>query len=326
MTETKNKFFGGKYGRWLLLAVSAVILAVFAWQFYHAGRRLDWAAFGGALLRPGRWRYLMAALLLMPVNWWLEARKWHLLLRRFLPWSFGRTLRATLAGVSVSAATPNRIGEIGGRLLVSRRAEWPGVLTSSVLGSACQWIAFLLLAWPGLLWTADALLRARLPFSVRWLWPVGPLVLLVGFLGGKALLLRTIDWVGKRWRAPDPDLVAGLDRVKFSLIARAGGYACVRFGVYCTQLYLLLWFFGLELPLLRGLAGIAGIYLVQAGVPLPPGVNLVTRTELGLLLWRDAPASAVATLAAFTSLFVINVLLPALPGYLLIVRKMRTDK
>ena len=167
MSKRRNR----RFRRWLLRLLSIVVLGAFAGQFYRLGGRLDWAEFGAALARPGQWRYLVLAVALMPVNWWLEARKWHLLLTVFLPWDFSRTWRATLAGVSLSAATPNRIGEIGGRLLLATRAEWGGVITSSLLGSACQWVAFLLIAWPGLMWTADGLLRDRLSFSPAWLWP-----------------------------------------------------------------------------------------------------------------------------------------------------------
>jgi len=301
--------------------LSVVVLGAFAWQFHRLSGQLNWADFGAALARPGQWKLLALAVVLMPVNWWLEARKWHILLAVFLPWKFSRTWRATLAGVSLSAATPNRIGEIGGRLLVADREEWGGVITSSLLGSACQWVAFLLLAWPGLMWTAGGLLRERLPFAVAWLWPVGPLLLLIGWWGGLPLIRKGLGWLESRFSVETMELNEGLGNVKTSLMGRAGLYACLRFSVYCTQLYLLLWFFGLELPLWKGLAGIAGIYLVQAGIPMPPGVNLVTRTELGLLLWNDSPEAAVATLAAFTTLFVVNVLLPTLPGYFLVVKK-----
>ncbi|MFT7119929.1 MAG: hypothetical protein ACJAZ9_000098 [Neolewinella sp.] len=321
MTESQNKIKTAPWKKWAWRTVSLVIFTIFCWQFWRLGQKMDWEAFGTSLARPGNWHYLVFALVLMPVNWLLEARKWHLLLTVFLPWSFARTFRTTLAGVSLSAATPNRIGEIGGRLMVAEKAEWPGVLTSSLLGSACQWVAFLLIAWPGLMWTADGLLREQLPFAPAWLWPLGPALLLVGWWGGKPLLLKGISWAERRFGIASAELSAGLQQVKFSLILRSGAYACLRFSVYCIQLWLLLWFFGLELPLLKGLAGISGIYLVQAGVPMPPGLNLVTRTELGLLLWGDSPETSVATLAAFTTLFAVNVLLPALPGYWLIVRK-----
>jgi hypothetical protein len=321
LTKRTNK----KIRKWAVWGGSVVVLLAFAWQFHSLTLRLDWAAFGAALARPGQWVYLLVAVLLMPVNWWLEARKWYGLLTVFLPWDFSRTWRAVLAGLCLSAVTPNRIGEIGGRMAVADPKEWPGVIASSVLGSACQWVAFLLLAWPGLMWTTDGLLRAQLPFSVAWLWPVGPALLLAGWWLGLPALLRVMGWLESRFKVKLEELRTGLATVKVGLMMRAGAYACLRFIVYCMQLYLLLWFFGLELPLWRGLAGIAGVYLVQAGIPLPPGVNLVTRTELGLLLWGDQPETAVATLAAFTTLFAVNVLLPALPGYFLVVRRYRKD-
>ena len=310
---------------WLLRALAVAVLAVFAYQFMRVGQRLDWGAFAAALGRPGNWRYLVAALVLMPVNWLLEAWKWQQLLRPFLSWPFPKTLRATLAGVSVSAATPNRIGEIGGRLLLARREEYGGVVGSSLLGSACQWVAFLLLAWPALIVTVGRVPQVRGEWEGLgwWLLPLGPLAILVIGLGGKPLVMRLLQWIQTRFHQPTQELQNSLANVKFKLMAAASAYACLRFSVYCTQLYLLLWFFGLELPLGVGLAGIAAIYLVQAGIPLPPGLNFVTRTELGLLLWQVEAADGVAVLAAYTALFGVNVLLPSLPGYWLIVRKNR---
>lgn len=311
---TTRRLLSPRQIKYLLRTVILVALLAFGYQFYWIGRRTDWVAFGAALTRPGNWRYLFLVLVMMPVNWLLEGRKWHLLLRAFLPWKFGRTLVATLAGVSLSAATPNRIGEIGGRLLLAKRQELAGVAASSLLGSLCQWTAFLLLAWPGLVWTLGWPL---------WLFLMGPACLLLLWLGGKPLLMGILRAIARYLNWPTDHIKSALSDVKLITLVRAGAYACLRFSVYCLQLVLLLRFFGLVLPWGRGLAGTAAIYLVQAGLPLPPGLNLLTRTELGLLVWQaeTGGAAGVAVLAGFTTLFAVNVLLPAVPGYWFIVRK-----
>ena len=311
--------------RWGLRVLVVVVGLVFAYQCVRVGRQLDWGAFVRALGRPGNWWYLVLTVALMPVNWLLEARKWQLLLQPFVAWPFGRVLRATVAGVSVSAATPNRIGEIGGRLLLAGRGEYGGVVASSLLGSVCQWVAFLLLAWPALIYTVGRFTQVQPMWEgLGWsLTLLGPGVIVAVLCGGKPLVLRGLRWVERRSGRSTEAIQTALANVKFKLMARASAYACLRFSVYCVQLYLLLWFFGLELPLGVGLAGIAAIYLVQAGIPLPPGLNFVTRTELGLLLWQVDAADGVAVLAAYTTLFSVNVLLPSLPGYWLIVRKNR---
>lgn len=296
-------------------------MLVFIYQFVGLAQRIDWRQFGASISRPGNGWKLLLVLLLMPVNWWLEARKWGILLRPFLRWPFRRVWRATLAGVSLSAATPNRIGEIGGRLLVARRGERTGVTAASLLGSLSQWVAFLLLAWPALVYTVGNLPGVLPGVPLLALVPLGPALLLVVYLGGKPLVRWLLNLIQRRFGRDMDVLRRALPNVTFSLLLGSSVYACLRFTVYCTQLYLLLWFFGLALPWLTGMAGIAAIYLVQAGAPLPPGLNLVTRTELGLLLWSVDAEGAVAVLAAYTTLFGVNVLLPALPGYWLIVRK-----
>ncbi len=309
------------YIRWLLRVLAVVALAIFTYQFLDLARRMDWAAFAAAVARPGNGYRLLLVLVLMPVNWLLEARKWQLLLAPFAVWPFARIVRATLAGVSLSAATPNRVGEIGGRLLLADRGEFTAVTASSLLGGLCQWVAFLLLAWPALVWTVSELPQAR-GWGPAWLFlPLGPLLVLMVYLGGKPLVRWALRKAENRFHRTVDTLKTALENVNLRLIVGASAYACLRFSVYCTQLYLLLGFFGLELPFVRGLAGIAAIYLVQAGLPLPPGLNLVTRTELGLLLWAAQPAGAVAVLAAYTALFGVNVLLPSIPGYWLLVRK-----
>ncbi|MGB3800814.1 MAG: lysylphosphatidylglycerol synthase domain-containing protein [Lewinella sp.] len=306
---------------WLLRILTVAVLAIFIYQFQSVARQIDWPHFWRSLVRPGNWRYLVVVLMLMPVNWLLETRKWQLLLQAFLDWPFAKVFRATLAGVSVSAATPNRIGEIGGRMLLASREEWPAVVASSLLGSLCQWVAFLLLAWPALVITVGQLPQINPGVPIWYFLPLGQLLLLVAAVGGKPFLLRIVNWCEGRFVKDATTLRESLAKVKLSLMSRSSIYATLRFVVYCVQLYLLLRFFGLPLPFFGGMAGIMAIYLVQAGIPLPPGLNLVTRTELGLLLWSVAPEGAVAVLAAYTALFCVNVLLPSVPGYWLIVRK-----
>src|SRR5206468_12492684 len=61
--------------------------------------------------------YLLTAILLMPLNWGIEAVKWKRSVQGVQPVSFFKSLRAVLAGVSFSVTMPNRVGEYLGRML-----------------------------------------------------------------------------------------------------------------------------------------------------------------------------------------------------------------
>src|SRR5262245_18389218 len=54
---------------------------------------------------------LVAVVLLMFVNWSLEAVKWQRMLGRLEPIGFLRSLEAVFTGLTVSFFTPNRVGE-----------------------------------------------------------------------------------------------------------------------------------------------------------------------------------------------------------------------
>ncbi len=68
--------------------------------------------FTGANLFP-----FLLLILLMPVNWLLEAFKWKVALQAIHPISIWTAFRATLSGVSFSVLLPNRVGEFLGRVL-----------------------------------------------------------------------------------------------------------------------------------------------------------------------------------------------------------------
>src|SRR5215203_3240268 len=60
--------------------------------------------------------YLVFAVLLIPVNWGIEALKWQLSVRHIYPIRFHQAFKAVLSGVSFSVTMPNRVGEYLGRI------------------------------------------------------------------------------------------------------------------------------------------------------------------------------------------------------------------
>jgi hypothetical protein len=300
--------------RWLGWGLTVGLLALLGYQLVYNLRQLEGA---WQVLAPGAAYFLVPAILLVPLNWHLEVVKWRQLAQRQLAWPRARYWRAVLMGLTAGILTPNRLGDYGGRLLGVPRAQWAAVLVTTFLGGLAQWAAFLLLGWPGLVYVAGDLLPAGRSY---WLFAVGPLALGAGTAYLLAHSDRLLRLLPGRWRQHVSGVETVLRDVKFMVILRAGVWACLRFSVYCIQLYLLLLACGLDLPVGTGLAGIAAIYLVQAGLPLPPGIGLATRAELGLLLWGHTPAAGMAVIFATTLLFSLNLLLPSLLGWRHIVK------
>ena len=287
--------------------------------------------------------WLWAAVLLMPANWAAEAKKWGLLLGSASRVPFWLCLRSVLAGVSSSVFTPNRIGEVAGRLLVLPPAlRWWAAVAQGLSMVSQLWVV--LAAGAAGLW---GLWVARFSPPLHWAAGAGCLgggglaLLLWGYLGlaqadfersAAARNLRlwlawayeetagawprlrpALAWMKHRARA----MRAGarqLSTCSVPLLSRALVWAALRYGIYSLQYFCLLRFAGVAVGVAEGFSGIFTLFLLQAGLPLPPVLGLLARGGLAVQMWAFFGASEMNSLAATGLLWIINLILPALVG------------
>lgn len=322
LINTIATFFTPSRRRWLRQLLGVGLLVVLFWQISTEGRVEHWWQDLQSAREDGkRLSYLFYALLLMPINWLLETAKWRqLLLTDWRP-SWLYAFKAVLAGISISIVTPNRIGEYGGRAILAPAAETGNVIFSSLLGSLCQWIVFLGCGWPAL-WLilgTHYVWPKWLLWLVSWSVPL-LLVLLLVLVNQPWFVLGLKQWSTqhKWWRWLRKKIKAH-QPLAYRRLLQALFLALIRFWIYSFQYLLLLWFFGLPLSFWQGMQGVFSIYLIQAGIPLPPGFSVITRSELALLVWEQANLLPLSIVSATFSLYVINLVIPALVGALLII-------
>lgn len=309
--------------RWAQRLLGMALLVLLGWQLWQHDTLKTWWPDLQSHWRNNEHRgYLLGALLLMPLNWALEVAKWRCLITHVWPLSRWQSWRAVLAGVSVSILTPNRIGEYGGRLLFAPAEQRIAVVLSTVAGSVAQWGAFLLCGWPSLVYWLGQ--HQGWSLNTIFIWGVSvPLLLLLGVLIVNHLLARKRRSYRQynrwwRWLRRKSRLLLQIGSKRLLL---AFGLALLRFWVYTFQYLLLLWFFGQAISFGRGVSGIFSIYLLQAGIPLPPGFSVITRSELAILIWGPQWVDPLSVVSATFGLYLINLLLPALLGAFLIVKK-----
>lgn len=275
-------------------------------------------------LSAARLPILLGVFVLMPVNWLIETQKWVVLLQPIQQLRVFQALRVVLIGLTGSLFTPNRIGEYGGRLLLLPSQKRHQAVYATLLGACSQWIVLILLGWWALML---AFYQQWLPLQSSWFWSlfiigfVGSIGLLVAYFNLKRLLhwISTWQWAAK-WTAP-------LQHTPFhyyykKLLWIALGYALLRSLTYSMQYVGLLYFFGYESSFVIMLAGVLIVYLLQTGIPLPPSTGLLARGNLALFIFGSLQIGALSSsiLAATFSLWLLNVILPALWGAWFLVR------
>ena len=89
-------------------------------------------------ISPGRLILLMIVVLLMPLNWFLEAVKWQRLTEKSVVISLKTSLKSVLAGLSTGYITPNRIGDFAGRVLFLPKIHQLSGVVLSIVNSLTQ--------------------------------------------------------------------------------------------------------------------------------------------------------------------------------------------
>ena len=94
---------------------------------------------------------IIIVFLMMFLNWILESIKWRFLIYKIEKVSLITSIRAVFSGITVSAFTPNRVGEYGGRVFCLDKANRIQAVIITIIGSISQLIITILFGSIGLI-------------------------------------------------------------------------------------------------------------------------------------------------------------------------------
>ena len=248
--------------------------------------------------------YFMAALTLVPVNWGLESFKW----AELMPWGkLASRFRQVLYGTAWSLIGPLRLGAVVGRVAAVHPRQRGQAVRAFATASVSQWWCTITAAGLALLATDWWLLSAPV---------LGLSAVVLGlFFGWSPTFwkwIRNTRWT-RQWRVARR--IASIRR------RRALSLSILRYLVMLAQFVLLLWAFGhldhgdIADQVMAQLVGGAGMWGLTSLAPFPLLGDLGLREAAAMLtLPAPLPADATAIVGATLSLWVINLLLPAIVG------------
>jgi hypothetical protein len=307
------------------LLLKVVIVGLSLWYIYYkVFLRQDIAMIGNTFTKSisdGNSLLLLAAFLLLFINWGLEAKKWQHLIQLTTSVSYTTSCKAILAGITVSVFTPNRTGEFGGRILfIEGPKRIAAVLITFWSGVAQLLITFIFGAF------------ALSAYFHLWAQPKSP-EWLVYFLYLASLLLS----VSLTILFYHPSLVARLfSNFRFlqgyrahweilysfspQLLRKALLLSLARYFVFSFQFFLLLYFFHVNIPFIEGWIMIALTFFTVTAIPTITFTEISIRGSAALVFIGLLSNNHIGIIAASLLLWIINVALPSLAGSYFILR------
>lgn len=285
----------------------------------HQSWELIKSAFKGSQL----WKLLLV-IILMFINWGIEARKWQILVSKIQVVSFGRAYRAIFSGQALAFNTLNRIGESAGRAIFLEEGNRLRGIVLSVVGSMSQIIVTFVMGLLGLLYLRLAILddtHAVEGFSLFWLdgffyaITVGIVlfILLYFRLSGFIKLLEKIPFIARH-----KFFVQKLEDFHWKELTRILFLSSCRYVVFVVQYVLLLQVFEVKVSLVEAAAMVSVMFLILAVVPTIALAELGFRGKVSIQLFGLLSTNTIGIIATAAGIWIINLIIPAIAGSLFI--------
>ena len=272
------------------------------------------------------WKSLqfLLVIFLMLVNWGIEAKKWQLLVLHVQEFSFIRAFKSVLSGCSITMLTPNRIGEYGGRILFVKEEHRIKAISLNLVSSISQLLVTMTMGCAGLIFLRffshnnhnalsvlpDFWGNVLIYFSIS-----GTLLLFLFYirLGWLVGLMEKLSAFNKIVRH-----IKVLDEFSASQLLRILSLSLLRYLVFVLQYVLLLQLMQVNIEPRLSFWLITVFYLVMAVAPTIGFLELPVRAKASMELMKLYSSNTLGIETAALSIWLINLVIPALVGSLLI--------
>jgi hypothetical protein len=271
------------------------------------------------------WKPLLV-ILLMLANWSCEALKWRVLVSHIQRISFLTAFKAILSGLSVSLAmnTPNGSGEYIGRILYVKEGNRIRAITLTFVGSISQLIVTMLVGTIGLFLLRDRFYNVtpndiHLSSSLIDTTAYGSIALTTALIA----VYFEISWLTKLLEripfvARYSYFIKKLEDFRWQELLKVLLISMLRYSVFVAQYLLLLQVFNVDIHIITAFWLITIMFLALAIVPTIALAELGVRGKVSIFLFGVFSANTLGIVLTASTIWLINLVVPALAGSLFI--------
>ncbi len=255
---------------------------------------------------------LVGCIVMTIINWSIETLKWRYLLKRFAKISFIRAFAAIMSGNAISLWTPNRVGEYIGRIIFLDPDVRGKSVFATLAGGISQLVVTLIMGALGFVFYEK---MSNIPSLIQLVTGIAGL-LFIGLLLFFYFNIRVVrGWFPvRKWTKSIRRYLLVYRQYKRHELETVLLYSLSRYIVFSIQFYILLIFFGVNIPFIQSMMLIFVMFLVQTISPTTGLTELLVRGGTTLFLFQGFTNNTSAVLFASYGIWIINLLVPALIG------------
>jgi len=254
--------------------------------------------------------YLVGVILMMFLNWLVEALKWRYMISKIENISIMTAYRAVFTGITVSTFTPNRIGEYGGRVFCLEKGDRIKAVFITVLCSMSQLLVTILYGSISLFILFDEILIDKTFLSVSLLILLN-LFLLFSYFN----ISHIINFLGKfKLIKSFKKYLEVLVMYNYKDLIIAFIYSNTRYFIFSLQFIILLHVFGINISFMDAILSVMLIFFFITITPTITIAEIGVRGSVAIFVLGLFSSNDIAILSSTTLLWLINLIIPAIIG------------
>lgn len=259
------------------------------------------------------WFTLSVVLLLMFVNWGLEAAKWKRLIKPIEPINLWLAIESVFCGLTWAVFTPNRLGEYGGRVFfLSPKRRITGVVAMAIgnIGQLVLTNVFGAIA-------ICCFINKFIPIDFG-------LYLAICVISGAFALFFVVFYFNIKWvngillairfTRKYKKFYAVLARYKKRELFKILLFCLARYTVFSAQYFIMLMWLIPQINLFDVVMLVCILFFVQSSLPSLDLLDIGIRSATALFFFKYVTANNAAVVACIASIWLINIIIPAILG------------
>jgi hypothetical protein len=266
---------------------------------------------------PKMYLVLILVLLLMPINWGIESYKWKSITKQIESVSYKTALKSVFSGICVGNIAPGRAMEFLAKIMFFKPDNRPSITVLHFINGMFQ---MLITVTAGIIAITNKLnhnnqsssfIYGVLGFGICMILFFCWAILNVTFIQQK---LKFIKWFKK---------MDGAKYIQFSkaLILKLIGFSIIRYLIFTTQFYLIYNALAPQNNLMDVFMSIAAYFMLTSLIPMISVIEPAIRAAIALFVFNNSGDNTVIVVLASTFVWIINVIIPSVIGYVVILKE-----
>ncbi len=252
----------------------------------------------------------------MPINWGIESYKWKLITKQVESISYKTALKSVFMGICLGNIAPGRAMEFLGKVYFFKSDNKPSVTILHFINGMFQMLITVLTGICALAYkfqivhSSAQLVYSIIIFGVVLIIFFCLAILNVSSIQGK---LKFIKW----FKFSDSTQQLSFSKM---LLLKIIVLSMLRYLVFSFQFYLVYSVLSLPIPFLQMTSSIAFYFMLTSLIPMVSFIEPAIRAAIALFVFNQVNDSYISVVSSATLLWFINVVLPSIIGYFVILK------